>query len=245
MKTLITLAIIVTIGVFLVCEGQAEVIALWLFDEGHGNIAKDSTGNGNDGKIEGAKYVKGKYGTALEFDGDDYVDIGTPESLQEGIVDAFTAEAWVKVEHAPPADHSTIILIQTGGPIAMGFTSSTGGGFYGYAGSSSKIIDPDKFPVGIWVHVAQTYDGTNQKLYRDGVEIASQVAPDVITHTEDSWTIGAWSTHDQLFLEAILDEVRVSDEALPPKQLGYHNRFSAVEPSGKLAVVWGKMKAMR
>ena len=173
------------------------------------------------------------------------VDIGLPKSLQEGIDDAFTAEAWVKAEHAPPADHSTIILIQTGGPIAMGFTSSTGGGFYGYAGGSSKITDPEKFPVGKWVHVAQTYDGTNQRLYRDGVEIASQVAPNAITHTEDPWTIGAWSTHDQYFLEAILDEMRVLNEALPLEQLGFHNRFSAVEPGGKLSVVWGKMKTIQ
>jgi hypothetical protein len=195
MKTImviISFSIILTI--LTVTFVKAETLALWLFDERQGDVAKDSSGNGNDGKIKGAKYVPGKYGTALKFEGDDFVDIGLPKSLQEGIVDAFTAEAWVKADKAPPADHSTIIFMQVGGPITIGFTSSTGGGFYGYAGGASKITDPDKFPVGEWVHVAQTYDGTNQKLFRNGVEIASQKVPDAITHTEDAWTIGAWSS---------------------------------------------------
>lgn len=32
-------------------------------------IAKDSSGNKNDGKINKAKWVNGKYGKALEFNG--------------------------------------------------------------------------------------------------------------------------------------------------------------------------------
>lgn len=243
MKTVTIIILTVILTALAVAFVKAKTLALWLFDERQGDVAKDSSGNGNDGKINGAKYVPGKYGTALKFEGDDFVDIGLPKSLQEGIVDAFTAEVWVKVDKAPPADHSTIIFMQTGGPITIGFTSSTSGGFYGYAGGASKITDPDKFPVGEWVHVAQTYDGTNQKLFRNGVEIASQSAPGAITHTEDAWTIGAWSTHDQYFLEATLDELNVLNEALPPKELGFYKRHSPVEPTGKLASIWGSLKA--
>jgi hypothetical protein len=57
------------------------------------------------------------------------------------------------------------------------------------------------------------------------------------------WTIGAWSTQDDLFLQdATLDEMRISDEALEPQELGFFNRFSPVEPKGKLSVCWGKVK---
>ncbi|MBM3236164.1 LamG domain-containing protein [Candidatus Poribacteria bacterium] len=242
MKTVTIISFVVLLTILTVAFVKAETLALWLFDERQGDVAKDSSGNGNDGKINGAKYVTGKYGTALKFEGDDFVDIGLPKSLQEGIVDAFTAETWVKADKAPPADHSTIIFMQVGGPIAIGFTSSTGGGFYGYAGGASKITDPDKFAVGEWVHVAQTYDGTNQKLFRNGVEIASQKAPGAITHTENAWTIGAWSTHDQYFLEASLDELHVLNEALPPKALGFYERRSPVEPTGKLTATWCNLK---
>ena len=243
MKAVTITVLAVILAVLTVTSVEAEVLALWLFDEGQGDVAKDSSSNGVDGKTVGAKYVKGKYGTALKFDGKSFVDLGVPEVFQAGIEQAFTAEVWVKAEKAPPADHSTIIIIQTGGPIAMGFTSSTGGGFYGYAGGSSKIIDPDKFPVGEWVHVAQTYDGKTQKLFRNGKEIASEEAANAVTHTDDSWTIGAWSTQDQYFLEDVtLDEMRVLNEALPPEELGFSNRFSPVEPAGKLALTWGSIK---
>lgn len=244
MKRLTVIGLTFLFAMLTVTFARAEVLALWLFDEGSGNVVKDSSGNGIDGENNGAKYVAGKFGTGLKFDGDAFVDLGLPDLFQNEIEQAFTAEVWVKADKAPPADHSTIILIQTGGPIAMGFTSSTGGGFYGYAGGASKITDPDKFPVGEWVHVAQTYDGENQKLYRNGEEIASQPIVDAVTHTEDPWTIGAWSTHDQFFLEGVtLDEMRVLNEALPPEQLGFFNRFSPVEPAGKLAVTWAEIKS--
>jgi len=243
MKTVIVLSLALLLALLMATFVEAEILALWLFDERQGNVAKDSSGNGVDGKIEGAKYAKGKYGTALKFDGDDFVDLGVPKAFKDGIEQAFTAEVWVKTDQAPPADHSTIILIQTGGPIAIGFTSSTGGGFYGYAGGASKITDPDKFPVGAWVHVAQTYDGATQKLYRNGKEIASQDVANAVTHTETPWTIGAWSEPKQYFLENVtLDEMRVLNEALPPGELGFSNRFSAVKLAGKLANMWSSIK---
>ena len=47
-----------------------SIVAAWLFDEGNGKTASDSTGNGHDGSIEaGAKWVNGRFGKALEFDG--------------------------------------------------------------------------------------------------------------------------------------------------------------------------------
>lgn len=43
---------------------------LWLFDEGKGNVAVDSSGKGLDGKLIGnPTWVDGKFGKALEFDG--------------------------------------------------------------------------------------------------------------------------------------------------------------------------------
>ena len=59
-------------------------VGMWLFDEGSGNIAKDSSGNGNDGQLtNGPKWVQGRFVRALEFDGkDDYVKISSSASLR-------------------------------------------------------------------------------------------------------------------------------------------------------------------
>ncbi len=245
MRKIVSVGISTLMLMVIACGAHAAVKALWLFDEGQGTTAIDSSGNGCDGEINGAIYVPGKYGTGLKFDGtDDFVNIGNPTALQDEIVGPFTAETWIKVDQAPPSDHSTIIFMQASGTVSIGFTSSTGGGFYGYAGDNVKITDPEAFPVGEWVHVAHTFDGTTQKLYRNGVEIASQDASAAnFDHPTDSlWTIGAWSTQDQYFLAATLDEMRVLDEALESGDLGFFGSVTPVEPQGKLSVSWGRIK---
>lgn len=61
---------------------SSNIMGMWLFNEGNGNTAEDSSGNGNDGKIHGAKWVDGKFGKALEFDGtDDWVEVAHSNTL--------------------------------------------------------------------------------------------------------------------------------------------------------------------
>lgn len=66
----------------------ANVVGAWLFD----NDIKDSSGNDNDGEIEGKPaWVDGKFGKALEFNGtSDWVQIPSI-----GTYDEFTVAAWV------------------------------------------------------------------------------------------------------------------------------------------------------
>ena len=42
-------------------------VGMWLFDEGRGNTVEDSSGTGNDGKLEGgAKWVDGKFDKGVQ-----------------------------------------------------------------------------------------------------------------------------------------------------------------------------------
>ena len=41
---------------------KTGLVACYDFDEGSGKVLKDKSGKRNDGKINGAKYIKGKYG---------------------------------------------------------------------------------------------------------------------------------------------------------------------------------------
>ena len=48
---------------------DAKVIGAWLFDEGQGDIAADSSGNGVDGELKGGpQWIEGKFGKALKYD---------------------------------------------------------------------------------------------------------------------------------------------------------------------------------
>ena len=69
-----------------------SMVAAWFFDEGNGKTASDSTGNGHDGAIEaGPKWVKGRFGKALEFDGtDDWVSVPHSKNLGFSAGKSFT-----------------------------------------------------------------------------------------------------------------------------------------------------------
>ena len=70
------------------------VTGLWLFDEGSGNLAADSSDSALDATLEGnPAWVNGVFGSALELDGvDAYVEI--PAHVNP--TDAITVSLWVK-----------------------------------------------------------------------------------------------------------------------------------------------------
>ena len=70
----VTLASFMAVFLLIALPSLAEIdpksiTGMWLFDEGKGGVATDSSEHGNDGEIHGAKWVDGKFGKALEFDG--------------------------------------------------------------------------------------------------------------------------------------------------------------------------------
>ena len=76
---------------------QKAIVGVWLFDEGGGKTASDSSGNGHDGKIEsGISWIEGKYGSkALRFPGSAVVIVPHEASLN---LLTWTITAWIKAE---------------------------------------------------------------------------------------------------------------------------------------------------
>ena len=93
-------------------------VAMWLFDEGTGKVAKDSSGNGNDGVLKNApQWVVGKVGQALKFDGGkkSYVDVGNL-SLKGPVTLVFCAkptglEEHIVVQSALPALKNHLVYV--------------------------------------------------------------------------------------------------------------------------------------
>ena len=75
-------------------SASKDLVAAWTLDEGFGGKVKDTSGNGHNGVISGTKWVKGKFGATLEFNGDgDQVLVAHNEALN--IEGKLTVEAWV------------------------------------------------------------------------------------------------------------------------------------------------------
>jgi len=80
-----------------VIDGAQPVKGSWHFDENLGTTAYDTSGNNNDGAINGATWTTGKFGSALSFDGEnDYVEVPHSASLDITSKEAWTIEAWLK-----------------------------------------------------------------------------------------------------------------------------------------------------
>lgn len=48
---------------------KSDFVGAWLFDEGCGDSVRDQSKNVKDGKVINAKWINGKFGMALEFEG--------------------------------------------------------------------------------------------------------------------------------------------------------------------------------
>ncbi len=75
----------------------SDIVGWWKFDEGEGTTVTDISGYNNHGTIVGATYVDGvpgKGGSALSFNGSNYVDTSVKINTT-----AFTVIFWVKINN--------------------------------------------------------------------------------------------------------------------------------------------------
>ena len=232
----------------------ADCVGMWLFDEGNGNKAEDSSGTGNDGSIEGgAKWVDGKFGKGLSLDGSDaYVEIAHDDSLNVGA--EHTIALWFKLEK-PPAGGMAVVTKDDWAP-----------GFWWDAniirhhthdpGATLHYIDAPWKPDTDWHHVAVTWDGEEFEIYLDADSIGSGVTgPNLGRNplTDKPVLIGiylATGQHGQwgAFLPAIIDDVAIFNVALDNDDIETFmndglKTAAAIEPSDKLATIWAAIKA--
>jgi len=182
--------------------------------------AWDTSGNENHGTVHEATWRRdGKYGKALEFDGDDYVDMGNALSS----IGSFTIEAWIK-----PDDISGIKTIA--GKLSYGaLTGQVEWGLYIWNeriavniadGTVSKLSFAGQYlTVGIWQHVAVTWtQGGTVTLYLNGEGTSSSYAGGTLNDTEPL-RIGASSPSLGNYFDGIIDEVRIYNRALSEPEI--------------------------
>ena len=90
---------VVSLMVVNICSAKIDpesVVGMWLFDESKGDIAKDSSGKGNDGElIDNPKWVDGEFENALSLDGDgDYVNVPNTFNLESA---SFSISALINI----------------------------------------------------------------------------------------------------------------------------------------------------
>ena len=228
-----------------------NTIGIWLFDEGKGNVAKDTSGNGNDGELmNDPKWVDGKFGKALEFDGqNDYVNVGDAEILKPTADVTFVAWVyWLGGNYVLASGGQTS---STG--YAITYNPDTSQIWFGVStgkksANTGYIPGPSKK---VWHHLAGSYDDSNGELiaYVDGKEYATAKANGTVL--ENKWPalhIGKPNNVDAYYIQGVIDEVAVFNVALTEDDInaimtsGLEKAF-AVFAAGKLAISWGVIKS--
>jgi len=217
---------------------------IWLFDEGSGDTARDSSVNKNNGTLKGGvKWVDGKFGKALEFDGKDgNVEVPDNDTLN---VTAITLVAWVKSEAKQLLDGNVIVYKKPSYVLQYWSTTINPGVFVGGQWCGSGWLPQAVMWDNDWHLVALTYDGSIQKFYVDGVFKGDNAAcKGKIDIAASSLTIGTGNTG---FYTGSIDEVAVFDVVLNEDDFkiittkGLRD-IAAVFSIGKLTTTWGKIK---
>lgn len=221
------------------------LVAYWSFDEGAGKTAADVTGNGHDGKFEGApKWVAGKFGTALEFDGeDDYVVVPDDDALD--ITENITLMAWFSPNDALTSrrmiskNDSIFVIFDFG-------NSKDSIDFLVKPNNTNAESTTTDWKIGQWYHFAGTFDGKTMKVYING-KLEGEKPNDVpIAPSDlDLWIGGDDYGRPTDHFPGKIDEVRLYDKTLSGADIQRVMDTPAdVQALGKLTTTWAKLKGL-
>lgn len=195
----------------------------WKLDETTGTTAADGSGNGNDGTVNGTDFdtdsVAGMSGTAMNFDGtSDFIETSSDDILDP---DTFTACAWVRRtgpgSGQPWQEVFGNAVFQTHGWHLNFEPEATTAQFYlnrsGARDAVSVNIDTAQ-----WNHICASYDGTNARLYANGVLGGGPTAATVVDST-DSFYLGDAGPNQGDGLEGDIDDMRIYNRALSAAEI--------------------------
>jgi len=220
------------------------VVGMWLFDEGEGDIAKDSSGNNNDVTLNnGVQWVEGQFGKALSFDGvDDFASAIVPGAPQGASV--RTLVGWAK-------SNNTAIkcgVVAYGNPVlngVFGFLHYSGIWYSQLWGAEPDFDVPTNVKVDtLWHHHAVLYDGENVTHYIDGEVVSSKPRTPATVGT--TLIMGEEVDKNEWF-NGFVDEVAIfnvvlSENDIKSIMMEGLKLDAAISTAGKLTVTWGQIK---
>jgi len=259
-KTKLVLMCLCLFVIGLVLTGQSSakidkknVMGVWLLNEGSGDKVKDSSGNKNDGTFKGKpKWVEGKFGKALEFDGTSGVEISDPEKFN---FLTWTYSFWFRT--AAGGDYPNLVGRQFAnahgwtihldpGRATFRIRIDTDGGINQVKTVAAIVADGD------WHHGVITHDNKSKKLvfYYDGVKGESAYAGEYKNSggfmVLALACVGAVNLNNAAIDDfAVFDTLLVEEDVTSIMEKGLEAVIPgiiAVSPEDRLVDTWGRIK---
>ncbi len=165
--------------------------------------------------------------------------VSVPNSSTINISGSITVEAWIKV-NSINGNYQDIVCREAYGQ------SGTGGGYefaitntgkvrldlYQSPTQYTPVIGSTTVSIGVWHHVAGVFDGSQMRVYLDGILDGSLSTTNGPASGTSSLTIGK-STYTTYYFGGLIDEVRISAAAL------YSSNFSpGLGPANNTRGLW-------
>lgn len=241
-----------TIFIFIRTSDAANVVAIWLMDEGNGKEIKDSSGNKHTGEFFGnPEWTNGKIGKGIRFHGaPDHIEVPDPD--HKLTPKHITMVAWVNLDNVT-GTHSILEQYDWAGNLGAHCwrTVDTAVFWAPIWGVDSIIAQGGTLKAGQWMHVAATYDGQDAKAWINGevAVTATDAQKRDLAPSNKTLSIGVrGDTKDIHWMQGILDEIAMFDEVLKDTEIKNImtkglSLYMAVSPEGKLATTWSRIKA--
>ncbi|MDH3583883.1 MAG: LamG domain-containing protein [Phycisphaerae bacterium] len=193
------------------------------FDRNDKAVVRDRSGQGNDGKVVGAKWIRNGRGSGngvFELDGNDNLIQIPTKTL--GNWEALTYCVWVKVPQYRGGNWPSFIGSHTADP---GYNTTIG--IWQSSGRFRSEVDTDRgnhylkgslaIPWDQWFHAAMVYDGSTLTEYLNGVRGSSSKASGKL---KDVRTLTIGRDHPRYHaLRGLVDDVMVFSRALSEKEI--------------------------
>lgn len=192
------------------------------FDDGAGPVASNNGSAGGSAAIDGAEWRSSGAGHALEFSGDDKVDLGNIDMAGSALtialwmradeLDLFDARLISKASDVRDQDHYWMVSL-LGSELRFRLKTASGG-------TSTLISSGAGITTDQWIHVAAVYNGGQMLIYRNGVIVAQMSKTGAIVSAPSVPAAIGNQPQGGKTLEGRIDEVRMYDRALSTAEVG-------------------------
>lgn len=209
-----------------------DVAAAFAFDEWVDNGAPNAVDPEAPGKLsDGPQLVDGKFGKAVEFSGDNSIDIPSVSGLER--IDPFSIDVWLWI---PEEAERIVVLHQCqaytdagsrGYELLLEEGKAAFGLIHFMPGNAIKSRTAQALPLKQWLRFTATYDGSSRaqgiRLYLDGKPLETEIVRDNLFKT-----IGYGGAGKPLRLAARMRDVGFKNGRMDDLSV-YRRELSAVE----------------
>ncbi|NVN91044.1 MAG: LamG domain-containing protein [Desulfuromonadales bacterium] len=213
-------------------DPNASGLVAWWKGE---NNSYDSVG-GNHGTVTGSvTYGTGEYGTAFNISAAGDGGIIVPASAGLNPTEAITLSAWVKPASLPNAWPTIVRKIRNGDDVQYSLVLSSSNQLQCDIGSGTAVATGGFVPLNAWSHVACTYDGTNIRVYVNGVQAATGTGAAALAAGDKALGIGKLDGSAIRNFDGLIDEVKIFSRALTTNEIRFlsdQNLNFEADPAG-------------